>query len=431
MENEFNLNSSLIVFKTDSSINLNAENEEENIIIEEISNKVINTIKNKNVKKVNSNINLTPKRKSKNNIKKYINLYVDYLKLINKNQKTINSYIKKYDVLIDYFNHIKIFDLQGINKKHCKDLQLYLLNFPSNYKKFEELKDKNIFELIDKKDKILNKYERLNKRTVDNYMIRYKTLFNYFLENDYIYTNHFLSIKNLKPNTQNPLTIFKSQENIRVQFEIEEIQKLLNNISIKEIKNIIVISIISGLRINEILSLKVEDIIKIENNYLLDVKKSKTPSGIRKVPISREFNFLIEESIKNKNDDEYIFYNELDGNRLDKIQKRIMRQIRKYIKDKNKVFHSFRKNFTQELYKNDIEELYIKLLLGHSLNNNLSFNTYNLSKINNDTLISVINKIDFKYIFKNTEYYKNNLSKQKEKIQNLNENLYNQELYNF
>ena len=47
------------------------------------------------------------------------------------------------------------------------------------------LKDKNIFELIDKKDTILNKFEKLDIRTIDNYITRYKTLFNYFLDNDF------------------------------------------------------------------------------------------------------------------------------------------------------------------------------------------------------------------------------------------------------
>jgi hypothetical protein len=81
-----------------------------------------------------------------------------------------------------------------------------------------------------------------------------------------------------------------------------------------------------------------------------------------------------------------------------------MYQIRKYIKNKNKVYHSFRKNFAQELYKSNIEELYIKLLLGHSLKDNLSFNTYNLSKISNKILQQEINKVDFKDLFENTEY---------------------------
>ncbi len=83
--------------------------------------------------------------------------------------------------------------MEDINKKHCKDLELYLLNFPKNLNKYEELKDKNIFEMIDKKDKILDKFEKLDIRTIDNYITRYKTLFNYFLDNDFIYIKLFFN----------------------------------------------------------------------------------------------------------------------------------------------------------------------------------------------------------------------------------------------
>ena len=80
-------------------------------------------------------------------------------------------------------------------------------------------------------------------------------------------------------------------------------------------------------------------------------------------------------------------------------------------KKENKVFHSFRKNYTQLLYKNDIEELYIKLFLGHSLKDNLSFNTYNLSRIDNNLLSSIIQKINFEEFFENIDFFK----KEKEK----------------
>ena len=107
-----------------------------------------------------------------------------------------------------------------------------------------------------------------------------------------------------------------------------------------------------------------------------------------------------------KKNEEYIFFNdEQKENRNDNLQKKVMRQIRKYIKDKNKVFHSLRKNYTQLLYKNDTDELYIKLFLGHSYKDNLSFNTYNLSKVDNKLKIQTINNVDFSEIFENINFY--------------------------
>ncbi len=187
-------NTNLTIFKTDNSININIDNEDEKKIIENITQKTINTIRKSKLNKINSNIEIKSSRKSKTNIKKHIDLYINYLTLTNKNKKTVESYIKKFEILEDYFNYKKILSLQDITKKDCKDLELYLLNFPKNLNKYEELKDKNIFELIDKKDNILNKYEKLDIRTIDNYITRYKTLFNYFLDNDFIYSNYFLTI---------------------------------------------------------------------------------------------------------------------------------------------------------------------------------------------------------------------------------------------
>jgi integrase len=406
MKNEdfLDIKQKLILTGTDNTLNIVSENEEEKQLIKDITQKTIRSIKQRKIKKVQGNIDLKTTRKSKNNIKKHIDLYIKFLKLTNNNQKTIHGYIKKFEVLIDYFNHIKVFSLNDITKKHCKDLQLYLLSFPSNMNKFEELKGKNIFELIDKSDIILDKYEKLNQRTVDNYITRYKTLFNYFLDNDYVYSNHFLTIKNLKHKIENPITNFQKIEDVREQFEREEIELLLENIKEKEIKDLIVVGIITGARINEILNLKIIDILKTTEGYFIDIKKSKTYNGVRKIPIHKRFKYLIEELIKNKKDNNYLLFNEVNENRIDKIQKRTMYQIRKFIKNKNKVFHSFRKNFTQELYKSNIEELYIKLLLGHTLKDNLSFNTYNLSKIDNETLQQEINKVNFKRLFENTEY---------------------------
>lgn len=212
--------------------------------------------------------------------------------------------------------------------------------------------------------------------------------------------------------TDHSLTTFLKTDNVREQFEKEEIELLLEKIQVKEIRDLIVLSTITGMRIHELVNLKVYNILKMKDNYIIDIQKSKTDNGIRKIPIHKRFKYLIKNLIENKKEDDYIFYNELDGDREDKIEKRTMYQIRKYIKNKNKVFHSLRKNFTQQLYKSNIEELYIKLLLGHSLTDNLSFNTYNLSKVENEILLEEINKVNFKYLFENTEYDLSNIEEE-------------------
>ena len=54
------------------------------------------------LKKVQSNIELKSSRKSKNNIRKHIDLYIDYLTSKNNNEKTIHGYIKKFEYTCCY-----------------------------------------------------------------------------------------------------------------------------------------------------------------------------------------------------------------------------------------------------------------------------------------------------------------------------------------
>ena len=56
-------NTNLTIFKTDNSININIDNEDEKKIIENITQKTINSIKKSNIKKINSNIEIKTTRK--------------------------------------------------------------------------------------------------------------------------------------------------------------------------------------------------------------------------------------------------------------------------------------------------------------------------------------------------------------------------------
>ena len=76
-----------------------------------------------------------------------------------------------------------------------------------------------------RRDKILDKYEKLDIRTIDNYITRYKTLFNYFLDNDFIYQNYFLTIKKKTSNNNNSFKNFIDKQDTYSSFEKEEDRK--------------------------------------------------------------------------------------------------------------------------------------------------------------------------------------------------------------
>ena len=64
--------------------------------------------------------------------------------------------------------------------------------------------------------------------------------------------------------------------------------------------------------------------------------KSKTKSGIRTVPLNNFFNIFMNDILKDKKDNDFLFFkDEQKENRNDILQKRISRNIRKYIKNEN------------------------------------------------------------------------------------------------
>ena len=140
-------NTNLTVIKTDKGFLVEKDKEDEESIVEKITNNSLRVIKKSKVEiNKKSNIEIKYNRRSRNNIKKHIDLFIEYFKTKNKNKKTVESYIKKYELLIDYFNYKNILSLNEITKKDCYELELYLFKIPSNLNKQEELKNKNIFE---------------------------------------------------------------------------------------------------------------------------------------------------------------------------------------------------------------------------------------------------------------------------------------------
>ena len=214
------------VFRTKNGFNITIDDEKDEKLVDNIENQTVRSIKKYKIDNVVTNIDLKTKRKSRRTIKKYVDLFIKDFRSRNKNQKTVENYIPKYNLLLEYFNYKKIYSLKDITKKDCLDLQTYLINYPKNITKYKELKDKNIFDLINRSDKILDKYETFTYSTVDNYITRYKTLFNYFVKYDYVNNNHFLLIENLKKKVENPLTHFQKKEDIRQQLELEDIELL-------------------------------------------------------------------------------------------------------------------------------------------------------------------------------------------------------------
>ena len=109
------------------------------------------------------------------------------------------------------------------------------------------------------------------------------------VKNDIVEKNiiEFIELRKHKPKIQ------------RRVFTDEEINILWNNMEF-EFVDTILIMIYTGLRINELLNLKVNDI-DLENKKLF-VTKSKTEAGIRTIPINNQILKLITDRMKNNSE---------------------------------------------------------------------------------------------------------------------------------
>ena len=93
---------------------------------------------------------------------------------------------------------------------------------------------------------------------------------------------------------------------IKSQFSTDEIETLWNNKDMYLVDSVLIL-IYTGMRISELLNLKIEDI-SLENEYkVIHVKASKTDAGIRDIPISPLILQLITKNISVGK--EYLFLN--------------------------------------------------------------------------------------------------------------------------
>ena len=149
------------------------------------------------------------------------------------------------------------------------------------------------------------------------------------------------------------------------------------------------IGMYSGMRLNEICSLRVENIRRIEGILCFEVTEGKTKSAARIIPVHNLIIDLVE-ALLQKPHNGFLFYrasitDRADGKRSKWHVNRFTRAKRKalgVVESERKVFHSLRHEVAQQLDrggvdgKNPVPEDRIALLLGHERGKTETFKTY-------------------------------------------------------
>lgn len=161
--------------------------------------------------------------------------------------------------------------------------------------------------------------------------------------------------------------------------ELAKVYDLLDN----EMKAVTAIGAYSGMRINEICTLRESSIKTIEGVLCFEITEGKTKSAARIVPVHSKLIPLVKSLLKTTHSG-FLFYHasitdRADGKRSTWHTQQFTRAKRKALGElaaERKVFHSLRHAFVQQLDRAQVPEDRIALLVGHERGNTESFKTY-------------------------------------------------------
>ena len=144
----------------------------------------------------------------------------------------------------------------------------------------------------------------------------------------------------------------------------EEVQQLLNQVHNLKHKTILILIYSCGLRISELINLKIEDI--DSKRMLIQIRNSKGNKD-RQVQLTNQILVLIKKYYKSYFPKEFLF-NGMHGGKYSSasIQKIIKRMALRAGIRKNITPHTLRHSFATHLLEDGIDIRYIQTILGHS-----------------------------------------------------------------
>ncbi|MBW6488436.1 tyrosine-type recombinase/integrase [Sulfurimonas sp.] len=369
---------------------LTPENEEERLLLSEIEKTII-----KKIKLISKDKKVSVSQEETRDIqtlKKSCDKYIDFKSLLVDN-RVMMKYRQSIEYLFIFFGEKKL--IKDITIQECNDFRTFLMKVPVRWKSKIDLKDKNLKLMIDKKMKILDKYEKVNIKTVDEIIVKTKSIFEYFLDNTLIYKNPFSKMSKLN-------TKFTKKRDFS-ELESSLILKYMKNKKLNQEFNFFKFGLMSGLRRGEILSIRLKDI--DFKNKTIYINGTKTENSKRLMFIHEDLISTIKEQIIDKNREDLLFYNEKEWTKLTEKYREekvggIINEIIKIVVGENvKKFldiHSLRKSFTQIIHlSNEFTHLEVQTILGHSTKNDVTDTHYILGKRDYKSMLEKINNIDF------------------------------------
>lgn len=254
-------------------------------------------------------------------------------------------------------------------------------------KMFREIKTYDLQHVIDVCDK--------NYPTLRKIKILFNQLYKYAMKNDICTKDYSMYVDIAKHSHKNPNKLD------RQVFTKDEINTMWG-LSKDKYYQIVLMLIYTGVRINELLPLKKENI-HIKEQYF-DVIESKTNSGIRKVPISKYILPFFKNWMKSSQIDELLHTEKQEPliyrNYYDSYFIPLMDQI-----GSKQTPHACRHTFISLLAEANVNPTYSKMIVGHKGAMSLTEKVY--THIEMKFLVDVVNDIYYPDSVKNKSKLKN------------------------
>ncbi|OGH78311.1 MAG: hypothetical protein A2373_03740 [Candidatus Magasanikbacteria bacterium RIFOXYB1_FULL_40_15] len=271
------------------------------------------------------------------------------LKIRNYSSKTIKTYLHYISEYLDYKSSTF---LQDIEPHRNKNYQIH-----SSSQQTMRYSGK----VLDKKENL----EKMDPESIKNFILAKK-------ERDYSPQTINLSINSLKF-FYNNLTGEKMRADIRmakrnkklpVVLTREEVGRILELTVNKKHKLLLSLAYGAGLRVSEVIDLRVKDVDL--GNLTLHIKDAKGKKD-RITVFPEKIKIELEESIKDKTGDSVVFASERGGPlSLRSAQKIFENNLHRAGIKKDASFHSLRHSFATHLLENGTDIRYIQELLGHA-----------------------------------------------------------------
>ena len=274
---------------------------------------------------------------------KYIEKYLDYLKVVKKHSnKTILSY---YDDLIEYSEFL------GNNFKNILNIDI---DITKEYLKYL--------------------YERgINKNSISRKLSSIRGFYNYLVKEEIITSSPFNSIPNPKKDLYLPK--FLNDKELNKIFSV-----CSENTPSYEIDTLIIeLLYATGIRVSELVNIKVKDIDRTNKSIKVLGKGDKERIVLYNNHTSRALDIYLNDAyhIFNKKNSEYLILNHNGGKLSDRYVRMIIdKLVRKANLDIKISPHTIRHTFATDMLEEGADLMTVKELLGHESLNTTSIYTH-------------------------------------------------------